>query len=366
MKRRDFLAQTAAGACSWLAFASAPAFTRSRNAGLEITEVQDSALLKQRLETEARRIFRQNLVESKMGRFHLPSFSGYPRFYAWDSGWNVISQTAFDPESALAELEAIFNFQVETGRIPHEAVLPERPLQEDSTFKRLGYDLFDSSGKSYMLDPPSYLVAAEELYNRTADPRVLALLPKMEKCLEYLTGPRDLFGDGLVSTVHRWESGTDMAPSYDEVLGINPWDPLAFVKIELRSNDTVRRYSRLGWDLERIKAANIFVLEDPGLNALTAAGALSVGRLFQKAGDPVRAERWLNKGRAIVQAMEEHLWNKKTGFFYPRYDVKNPKLCHRASLTGLVVLMTGLVSEDRASRIIEEIALGFPKTTAAP
>jgi len=210
-----------------------------------------------------------------------------------------------------------------------------------------------------------HLVAAEELYSRTGDPRVLALLPKMEKCLEYLTGPRDLFGDGLVSAVHRWEPGTDMAPSYDEVLGINPWDPLAFVRIEQRSNETVRLYSRLDWDLDRIKAANVFVLEDPGLNALTAAGALSVSRLFRKSGDAIRAERWLSKAQAIVRAMEEHLWNEKTGFFYPRYDVKTPKLGHRASLTGLVVLMTGLVSEDKARRIIEEYLLS-PQQFWAP
>jgi len=145
-----------------------------------------------------------------------------------------------------------------------------------------------------------------------------------------------------------------MAPSYDEVLGVNPRDPLAFIKIEKRSNETIRLYSGFSWDLDRVKAANVFVLEDPGLNTLTAAGALSVSRLFQEAGDPVRAVRWLSQAQAIVAAMERYLWNEKTGFFYPRYDINSPKLCSRVSLTGLVALMTGLVSEDKAARIIEE------------
>jgi hypothetical protein len=314
-------------------------------------------MLEQRLVDRAKRIFAGNEVVSKLGRFHLPSFADYQRFYAWDSGWNVISQAAFDPEAALSELEAIFNFQVGSGRVPHEAVPPEMPVAEDGTYKRFGRDLFDEDARSYMLDPPSFLVAAEELYNATGAGRVLALLPKMEKCLEYLTGPRDLFGDGLVSAVHRWEPGTDMAPSYDEPLGINPWDPMAFAKIERRSNDMIALYAKLDWDLGRIKEANVFVLEDPGLNALTAAGALSVSRLFRKCGDAARAARWQSKAQDLVGAMEEHLWNDKAGFFYPRYDVKNPKLCHRASLTGLVVLMTGLVSADKAERIINDYLL---------
>jgi hypothetical protein len=261
--------------------------------------------MKQRLVEEAKRIFSKNLVESEKGRFHLPSFGTYKRFYGWDSGWNVISQAAFDPESSLSELEAIFNFQADSGRVTHEAVPPEMDLEKDGTFMGLGYDLFDEAGMSYMLDPPSFLMAAYELYLKTEDPRVLDLLPKMEQCLEYLTGPRDLFGDGLVSAIHRWEPGTDMAPSYDEVMNINPWDPMAAIKTDRVGDATIRLYSSFGWDLEKIKQANVFVLEDPGLNAITAAGALAVSRLFEKCGQNRRAGRWLTKAKDMIAAMEK-------------------------------------------------------------
>jgi hypothetical protein len=309
--------------------------------------------LRERLLKEAKRVFANNLVESETGTFHLPSFSTYKRFYAWDSGWNVISLTCLDPEAAYQELAAIFNFQVDSGRVPHEAVPPEMPLEKDGTFRRLGYDLFDEKGRSYMLDPPSFLVAAGELYDRTKDSRVLGLLPKMEKCLEYLTGPRDLMGDGLVAAVHRWEPGTDMAPSYDRVMNINPWDPMAGIKTDLKGDATIRLYSTFNWDLDKIRDANEFILEDPGLNALTAAGAQAVSRLFAAAGDQAGAERWRGKAVEIVRAMEEFLWDDGKGFFYPRYDAQSPKLAGRASLTGLVPLMTGLVSEDKAERIMD-------------
>jgi mannosylglycerate hydrolase len=310
--------------------------------------------LRERLVAEAGRVFANNRVESKMGKFHLPSFSTYKRFYAWDSGWNIISLTAFDQEAAYQELEAIFNFQVESGRIPHEAVPPEMSLEKDGTFKRLGYDLFDENGWSYMLDPPSFLMAAGELYNKTKDPRILDLLPKMEKCLEYLTGPRDLMGDGLVAAIHRWEPGTDMAPSYDEVMNINPWNPIAGIQTDVKGDATVRLYSSFNWDLDKIKNANEFILEDPGLNAITAAGAQAVSRLFEASGDLVKSKLWRDKAANIIEAMQEFLWDEDKGFFYPRYDAKNPKLAGKSSLTGLVPLMTGLVEKEKADRIIDK------------
>lgn len=343
MKRRDFM---------MTGLAEAALFPLSVQ-GREIS-IEDPDRLRQELADQAREVFAGNLVESEMGRFHLPSFSSYKRFYAWDSGWNVISLVSLDAEAAYQELAAIFNFQVDSGRVPHEAVPPEMDRNEDPTFKVFGYDLFDQNARSYMLDPPSFLVAAGELYDRTGDARVLDLLPRMEKCLEYLTGPRDLMGDGLVAAVHRWEPGTDMAPSYDEVEGINALDPLAWVRASGKSLATIQRYSSLNWDLDRIRAANMFVLEDPGLNALTAAGAATVAGLFEAAGDQARSMRWQARAKELVRAMEEFLWDDNKGFFYPRYDAVAPKLAGRASLTGLVPLMTGLVSEDKARRVIDD------------
>ena len=343
MRRRDFLKTGAAG--MFLISSGSPGLAES---------VPEPMEARAGLIAEAERVFANNRVESEMGTFHLPSFSTYKRFYAWDSGWNVISLASIAPEAAYQELAAIFNFQVDSGRVPHEAVPPEMPIEQDTAFKRMGHEMFDKDGRSYMLDPPSFLMAAGELYERTGDARVLDLLPKMEKCMEYLIGPRDLMGDGLVAAIHRWEPGTDMAPSYDEVMDISPWDPLAGIKTDQRGDATVRLYSKLGWDLEKVRDANEFVLEDPGLNAIAAAGAQALSKLFAAAGDQAKSEYWSKTAKRMVRTMEDKLWDEEKGFFYPRYDALEPKLAGRASLTGLVPLMTGLVSKSKADRVISE------------
>lgn len=362
MKRREFISATAAATGTW----AAGRMGLGRVAvPIQLTPVPDPAALRERLVAQARQVFARNRVASSLGVFHLPSDSNYRRFYAWDSGWNIISQSAFDPESALLELEAVFNLQDETGHVAHEALIPEWKRESDPTYQSLGRGYFDEHGRSYLIDPPSFVAAGAVLYRRAREERIFKLLPKMEKCLDYLLGPRDLFGNGLSAIIHPWESGTDLAPADDAPLGLNYLDPLAGLKAGKFFGSLVNQLVEMKWDLEKIRAANLFVLEDPGLNALTAAGALAVSELYQAAGDAARAGHWRGRAQKLVAAMEEHLWDEERGFFFPRWNLQRPQLSKRTSLTGLVPLMTGLVSPDKAKRMIEGYLLD-PKQFWAP
>lgn len=191
--------------------------------------------LRNRLAAEARRVFETNRVEAEMGLFHLPSAETYRSFFAWDSGWNVIALAHLDAEVAYQELETLFGTQCEDGHIPHEVRVPglveTDPLRILTTWAvRRQYD---ERGRSRLIDPPSFLVAAGLLYGRTRDPRILDLLPAMERCVDYLLGPRDLFGDGLVSIIHPWESGTDSAPVFDAPMGIRLDSPLVLLNYQI-------------------------------------------------------------------------------------------------------------------------------------
>lgn len=47
------------------------------------------------------------------------------------------------------------------------------------------------------------------------------------------------------------------------------------------------------------------------------------------------------------------MWDEDEGFFYPRYDVEDPVRSKRRCLTGLAPLITGLVEEEKARRVIQ-------------
>jgi len=357
MQRRDFL-KTGAAASAGIALSGSNAGSGEWEAYAR-SALSNPEAVKQKILDEAHKVYGRNLVKSRLGEFHIPSSLSYTRFYAWDAGWHVIAQSAFDLPAAINELEAIFNgLQIpETGMVAHEALVPEFVKAADPTFSRLGNNYFDANGRCRIIDPPSFLVAAEVLYNKTRDQRVLALLPRMEKCLEYLLGPRDLFKDGLVAIIHPWESGTDATPAYDQATGLKISNPFNVMKIGATHNRIISDAMAQGWDLQKIAARNVFVFEDVCMNGLTLAGVVSVARLFQAAGRPDKARKWNEAAARLMQSINNVCWDEGRGYYFPRWDFQSPRQSSRVSIAGVIPLISGLVDKARADRVLDNYLL---------
>ena len=310
------------------------------------------------LQRRTNEILSSNRYEDGNILFHQPSPGTYGSFFGWDSGWSAISASNTDPETALRELQTIFHFQFDSGQISHEILLGT----EDSSFGRklfsnLFAGQFEEKGRSFFIDPPSFLLAAEVLYTRTKDKRVLELLPAMERCFNYLVEKRDLFGDGLASIIHPWESGCDFAPYFDEPMNVNVnrrfWG-VKYLKIYLKM---IRELRDIDWNLDVIKEERRFAMEDVGINGITAGGAVSISNLYKEAGNGEKAEEYLSKAKNLVSAIEKHLWVEEKGFFYPRVDIDNPRNVLRSTAIGISPLLSGLVDPDKANNVLENYLL---------
>ena len=350
ISRRDFIRiALAASAGSFL-----PACSGGENDG-RLSILSPDQALKNRLTAQARKVFTTNRVDSEIGLFHLPSVETYRSFFAWDSGWNVITLAHLDPELAYQELKTVFHVQSEDGHIPHEVRVPgleeTDPLRIITTW--VVRRQYDELGRSRFVDPPSFLMAAEILYRHTRDARILELLPAMERCVDSLLGPRDMFGDGLVSIIHPWESGTDSAPVFDEPMGLNVANPLVLLDYLVKYPQLLNFCADLEWEPSALASANRFVFEDVGMNAITAAGLVSMEALYREAGLQGQADQCRQRAEDMVRAMEEVMWDDEEGFFYPRYDLNNPRRSRRRCLTGIAPLITGLVEEEKAQRVIQ-------------
>ena len=354
--RRQFIGSSAAATAVCLAGCSGK--KEEISSDIDVTALlEDPERLKKGLMENARDVFSKNRVDSSIGLFHLPSSVTYRSFFAWDSGWHIVALAHVDPEAAYKELETVFTVQTPEGRVPHQVRVPE--LKPETIERKLTLYLlrrqFDDMGRTRFIDPPSFLIAAQVLFEKTGDERVLALLPKMEKCVDYLTGPRDLFGDGLVSIIHPWESGTDSAPVFDAPLGIeNVGSPGAVLKYATTYPELLNFAAKKDFDLEELARANRFVFEDVGMNSVTCAGIVAISELYRLAGYPEKSKEYMSRAKAMAAAIETIMWDEKAGFFYPRYDIEKPKLSRRRCLTGLTPLITGLVSEDKAGRVLDE------------
>ncbi len=299
-------------------------------------------------------IFEFNQYEDGDIFYHLPSLGSYGQQFAWDSGWSVIGAANLIPENALKELQTVYKLQLESGRISHEIIIKKG----GNSFSRMMLapliaGMFDEEKKSYFLDPPAYLSATEVLYNRTKDKRVFELLPSMEACVTYLLEKRDLFGDGLVSVIHPWETGCDNSPVFDETMNITINKPFWKAKYLFKYLKIIRKLSKIDWNLNLVKEKNMFAMEDVGVNGLTAAGIISISNLYKEAGDLEKSEEYFSKAEKLVKSIEKHLWVESKGFFYPRFGFENPKNLLRTTAIGISPLLSGLIEKDKAISALE-------------
>jgi hypothetical protein len=313
------------------------------------------------LKAKATEVYTMNQETLPIGTFHVPSHGKYDSLFGWDSGWHAISMTHIDPAIAASEIDALTSLQLDNGRISHDTHFPE--LQKKANwFSKLGTNLgktqFDAQGRSAMIDPPSYMVSAGRIFDATGDRAWLdRVLPRLERCINYLTTERDLFGDGLVAVIHPWETGTDSSPAYDKMLHLDFRTPLGAPTRGLKYPRMIDYNSRFGWDPQIAKQKNRFVLEDVCFNSITIRGILEVARLNEKIGAADKARSFREHAAKMMAALDRVSWVEARGLYQHRYDAQAPKLTTRTTASCLLPILTGLVAKDRAARVIREHVL---------
>jgi hypothetical protein len=307
------------------------------------------------------KVYAGNRVQVADGVFHMPSQGKYSSLFGWDSGWHAISMSRIDPAIAASELTVLTDRQLDNGRISHDTHFKEL-TPKSTAWSRLGTNLgqsqFDAEGRSAMIDPPSYIIAAEKVYAQTKDRAWLdKVLPRLEKCVHYLTHDRDLYGDGLVSVIHPWETGTDSSPAYDKILGLDFRTPLGAPKRGLLYPKMLDYNAEFNWDPRVAKERNRFVLEDVAFNSIAIRAIQSVANLNESIGEAPKAMAFRQQAADMVAALDRINWVEEKGCYYSRYDVKDPKLAMRTTCASLLPIISGLVPKDRAERVIREHAL---------
>jgi len=322
----------------------------------------------QALKKMADDVFNQDAVNMQGYTFHMPSFGSYPSLFAWDSGWIAMGMNQLDPQIAGSEIEFLLLQQMPDGRVPHEVAFKDIEVKENlktrlgRVISRNQFESQDSKLISVQMDPPSFIVAAEKIFARTKDKAWLArCLPRMERCLEFLTVKRDLFKDGLVAIVHPWESGTDSSPAYDEIIPISYKTPFGAPYRVFLYPQMFDRFKQLRYDLGKIAEDNRFIVEDLTVISITIRAVLSVAELNESLGNTDKAKAYRSQAQKMMDAVDAEMWDEKAGCYLIRYDLKNPKLSKRVTCASLLPLWSGLVRKDRAERIIHDYVLNPQK-----
>ena len=158
------------------------------------------------------------LLNNRREGYTLPTNNKlYPAQWNWDSAYIALGYSYFNKELAIVELEKLFEGQWSDGMVPHILFhqKDENYFPNHNTW-RCG-DKIPSSG---ITQPPIAasilkLILDKTEFSSSEMERILNLIKKTKKYLEWFCKYRDPNDTGLVSILHPWESGTDNSPLWD-------------------------------------------------------------------------------------------------------------------------------------------------------
>ena len=300
------------------------------------------------LEERAEKILLTNLRRGvadwngKEFSFVVPSLTGYPFQWFWDSCFHAIALTHLDKEQAKAEITTLLSGAQSDGFIPH-IIFWEMDKQPDFLARNIVG--MTSPYYSATIQPPIIAYAVERVYRATGDTDFRdAALPILTAFYRWLRYHRDPDEDGLIAVIQPEEAGTDCSPKYDDALGLEELSNQGFIA-SLRK--VYAAYEPMRGDDRRILAADIFHFEDVLVNSIYAFGMRSLARLL---GDAPEAEEFRREADKTRDALLAKCWDEEAGAFFD--------LCGVAEEPVKVVTISSLmplILDDLPRNIVERL-----------
>ena len=174
---------------------------------------------------------------------------------------------------------------------------------------------------------PLFVMLAGAYGERTGDLGLIEeLWPALVRAIEWVEGPGDSNGDGLVDYLRGADSGLanqgwkDSQDSVFHADGRDPAGPIALVEVQ-------------GYCFAALKA---------------------MAQLAERRGDPMAAQRWRAKAEKLRLIVEERFWDDELRYYAMALDGEGAPCRVRGSNAGHL-LYTGLAAPGRARQVIDQL-----------
>ena len=328
-------------------------------------------------------VLRRNGVKS----WTKPAPSLYPHQWSWDSAFIALGLAHVDNHRATNELEALFNAQWSTGKVPHIVFNPEAPPKsyfpdaERWNSSALSEHAPTGPRTSGLCQPPVHAIAVRRIWQSAQGKdeerlnRARAFLKgnyaRLLSWHRYLATARDPEGSGLVTIYHPWESGTDNSPRWDSTLDrISVGEVPPYTRYDLKHvtdpshRPTDLEYDRFLWLLELLKRARYeeaeiyerhpFLIKDVLFSAILVAANEALLEISEVVGAP-RGDReliegWIQRGR---EGLEEQ-WDRELGVCLDR-DVLAGEPLRVSTIAGFAPLIAGGLDRSRLRDLLRTL-----------
>jgi neutral trehalase len=341
-----------------------------------MAELTQAELLK-----EAKKVLKHN----DRGNFTMPASDLYPHQWLWDSCFISMGLRHEDIDRAQTELISLLRGQWSNGMFPN-IIFNDNAEQQEKELWRSYLSPYspDKVATSGITQPPMLAEAVVRIGEklRSADRRswYQKMYPHILKYHEWLYLDRDPHKEGLAILLHPYESGLDNSPPWtselrkhsmplwiriieklhlDFIVGLFRRDTKHVPADQRTSNiealaywAAIIRLRRKAYNSEAILSRSLFAVEDLGFNCIL----IRANQHLQDIAKSLKQElpQWLVERMAKTEQAIENLWDEATGQYYSRSFVSH-KLIEESSITTLLPLYAGTISEDRVKRLLELI-----------
>lgn len=337
------------------------------------------------------------LRANDLGSWTRPAPGLYPHQWLWDSCFVAIGLATYNPERAQAELISLLRGQWRNGMIPHM-------IFDDKANNFTGPHVWQSHlspaapagvETSGITQPPVLAEAVWRVGEHLTKAQRLKFFSTMFAALLRYHGwfyrERDLHGEGLVVSIHPWETGMDNTPPWVEEMTHNVmplWIKIIhrlrlyplfdifrqdtrLVPASERINTSVslllfhvqRRLRRKQYDSLEILRRSHFSINDVLVNSLLIRNNRILRDIAHELGEEIPAD--LRQAFDQAETALEQLWCEEDNQYYCRNFVTREWI-KSPSIANLMPLYSGSISRQRAKMLLKSIKDDLRYSTKYP
>jgi hypothetical protein len=272
------------------------------------------------------------LAKNDRGRFTIPTAGLYPYQWNWDSAFCALGIATYDMDRAWAEITSLIEGQWPDGMIPSIIFREDNPDYFPGP-ARWGKTpgLIPSTGVS---QPPVLATIVRRMTEDALGPaRRAEVFDAIFAWHKWFHEART--ADGIVATVHPWETGRDNCPEWNIGLDLMevapdlpPYTRKDNVHVDQSFRPTQEQYDKyltivhfgdsIGWDQRRLTDEGPFLMADPNLHFILLRADKDLLAMAQTLGKPTeicdQIRAWIAKGEAAT----DYIWNDDLGAFTAR------------------------------------------------
>lgn len=283
------------------------------------------------------------LSRNDKGDFTIPTKGLYPYQWNWDSAFSALGIATYDIDRAWAEITSLIAGQWPDGMIPSIIFRSDDPdyFPGPSRWGKTPGPI-PSTGIS---QPPVLATVVRQLTTGGTAPdraRQLEVFDALYHWHAWWHDARTV--DGIIATVHPWETGRDNCPEWNlglEAMTVAP-DLEPYVRMDTTHVDPSFRPSQeqydkyltiiqfgqsVGWDQRRLTDEGPFLMADPNLHFVLLRADKDLRAMAADLCKPQstlnQIDSWIAKGEAATDT----IWNAELGAFTVR-DMRSGTFCN--------------------------------------